>query len=69
MLYASALADGNAHAHHDLPVLLAGGGGGWKMGRHVRFPKETPMANLYVSLLERFGQPDRAFADSSGALL
>lgn len=72
VLYASALADGNAHAHHDLPVLIAGGSGGaggWKMGRHLRFPRETPMANLYVSLLERFGQPDRTFADSTGALL
>jgi hypothetical protein len=69
VLYASALADGNAHAHHDLPVLIAGGGGGWKTGRHVRFAKETPMANLYLSFLERFGQPDRAFADSTGTLL
>lgn len=69
VLYASALADGNAHAHHDLPVLLAGGGGGWTMGRHLRFPRETPMANLYVSFLERFGVPQRSFADSTGTLL
>ena len=46
VLYASALADGNAHAHHDLPVLLAGGGGGWKTGRHERFSRETPPPTL-----------------------
>ncbi len=69
VLYAGALADGNAHAHHDLPVLLAGGGGGWKMGRHERFPRETPMANLYVSLLKRFAPQERAFGDSTGSLL
>jgi len=69
VFYASALADGNAHAHHDLPVLLAGGGGGWRTGRHERFPRETPMANLYVSLLQGFAPRERAFADSTGPLL
>jgi hypothetical protein len=65
----SAIADGNAHAHHDLPVLLCGGGGGTlKPGRHVRFEKETPMTNLYLSLLDRMGVKADRVGDSTGKL-
>lgn len=65
----SAIADGNAHAHHDLPVLLCGGGGGsLKPGRHVRFDKETPMTNLYLSLFDRMGVKADRLGDSSGKL-
>jgi hypothetical protein len=65
----SALADGNAHAHHDLPVLLCGGGAGTlKPGRHVRYEKETPMTNLYLSLLDRMGVKADRLGDSSGKL-
>ena len=47
LVYGSGLSDGNSHQHHDLPILLAGGGGGTlKSGRHVRYPDETPMTNL-----------------------
>ncbi len=41
VVYGSGIADGNRHIHHDLPVLLAGGGT-LKLGRHMRFPAETP---------------------------
>ena len=65
----SGIADGNAHAHHDLPVLLCGGGGGTlKPGRHVEFPKETPMTNLYLSLLDRMGVKADKLGDSTGKL-
>ncbi len=65
----SAIADGNAHAHHDLPVLLAGGGGGsLRPGRHVRYDKETPMTNLYLSLLDRMGVKPARLGDSTGKL-
>ncbi len=65
----SGIADGNAHAHHDLPVLLCGGGGGTlKPGRHVRYEKETPMTNLYLSLLDRIGVKADRLGDSSGKL-
>ena len=57
VVYGSGIADGNRHTHHDLPVLLAGAGGGTlKPGRHMRFPTETPMNNLYLALLERHGR-------------
>lgn len=63
------IADGNAHAHHDLPILLAGSGGGvLKPGRHVEFPKETPMTNLYLTLFEQMGVKADRFGDSTGAL-
>jgi len=69
IVYGSAIADGNAHNHDNLPVLLAGGGGGTiRPGRHVRYAKETPMANLYISMLERMGAPTERFGDSAGLL-
>jgi hypothetical protein len=67
--YGSGIADGNSHAHHDLPVLLAGRGGGTiEAGRHVRYPKDTPMANLYLSMLERMGTAVPRLGDSTGPL-
>jgi hypothetical protein len=69
IVYGSGIADGNAHAHHDLPVLLAGKGGGTiQTGRHVRYPKDTPMTNLYVSMLERMGVNVDRVGDSNGKL-
>ena len=65
----SAIADGNAHAHNDLPVLLCGGGAGaLKPGRHVRFEKDTPMTNLYVTLLDTMGVKAERIGDSTGLL-
>jgi hypothetical protein len=69
IVYGSGISDGNAHTHHDLPVLLAGGGAGsLKPGRHVRFPKDTPMTNLYLAMLERVGVRAERLGDSTGVL-
>lgn len=69
IMYGSGLADGNAHAHENLPILLAGrGGGSIQPGRHIRLPKETPMANLFLSMLDRMGVPGERFGDSTGRL-
>lgn len=69
VVYGSAIADGNRHAHHDLPILLAGGRGlGLTPGRHLRFPRDTPLCNLYLSLLQRVGVRQQAFGDSTGPL-
>lgn len=70
VVYGSGIGDGNRHNHHDLPVLLCGGGGG-TLGRsrgHVVVPRETPMAGLYLSVLRGMGCPADAFADSDGPL-
>ncbi|HYL39181.1 MAG TPA: DUF1552 domain-containing protein [Bryobacteraceae bacterium] len=67
LLYGSGMSDGNRHNHHDLPILLAGGGAGRiQGGRHLRYPQETPMANLYLSLLDKLGVPTGALGDSTG---
>ncbi len=59
--------DGNAHRHTDLPVVLAGRGGGLRGGRQVNHGG-IPMTNLFVSLLDRFGTPVERIGDSTGPL-
>lgn len=67
--YGSGIADGNAHAHSDLPVLLCGqGGGSITTGRHIRVPKETPMSNLFLEMMDRMGVQETRFGDSTGRL-
>ena len=69
LVYGSGLSDGNRHEHENLPVLLAGHGAGTlKPGRHVNFPKETPMTNLFVSMLDRVGIHGETIGDSKGDL-
>ncbi|MCP5519171.1 MAG: DUF1552 domain-containing protein [Verrucomicrobiales bacterium] len=69
IVYGGAISDGNRHNHDDLPVLLAGGGRGTiQTGRHVRYPRNTPMANLFLSLLDRMDAPVDRFGDSTGRL-
>lgn len=68
LLYGSSICDGNAHTHHDLPLVMAGGAGGQiKGGRHIRFPKETPMNNLLLTMLDKAGVPaPEKLGDSTG---
>jgi hypothetical protein len=67
--YGSGNSDGNAHNHDDLPILLAGKGCGTiKTGRHLRFPRETPLNNLWMSLLDRLEVKVAKLGDSTGAL-
>jgi hypothetical protein len=69
IVYGSGISDGNAHNHENLPILTAGRGNGTvKPGRHVRFTQETPLTNLYVSILERLGIAVPGFGDSNGHL-
>jgi hypothetical protein len=69
LVYGSGIGDGDRHSHHDLPILLAGQlGGALTTGRHLRYAKETPLANLYVSLLRAVGVSVTRFGDSTRAL-
>ena len=66
VVYGSAISDGNRHEHFNLPVLLAGRGGNLKSGRHVKYARGTPMANLYMALLDRAGVHPEKIGDSTG---
>jgi hypothetical protein len=69
IMFGSALGDGNRHTHHDLPIVLAGQAGGqMRTGRHIVLPSETPMANLFLTMLDYVGTPIDSMADSSGRL-
>ncbi|MBM3738682.1 MAG: DUF1552 domain-containing protein [Acidobacteria bacterium] len=68
ILYGSALSDGNAHSNTDLPLVLAGHAGGLAGGRHVAAAAGTPVANLFVDMLNRAGLETGSFADSTGRL-
>ncbi len=69
IVYGSALADGNAHQHNNLPTVLAGRACGTiRTGRQIAFPDETPITNLYLSMLDRVGVPVESIGDSSGRL-
>jgi len=67
--YGSGNSDGNRHNHDDLPILLAGRGGGTiQTGRHIRYPNETPLNNLWLSMLERMDVRVPYLGDSTGTL-
>ena len=69
IVYGSSIGDGNQHTHHDLPIVVAGGGAGSiQGGRHLRFPAETPMNNLLVTMLAKGGVPVEKLGDSTGRL-
>ncbi len=69
IMYGSGLCDGDRHNHENLPIMLAGHGGGTiPGGRHLRFPRETPLTNLYLAMLDRMGVKVPKFSDSTGKL-
>jgi hypothetical protein len=69
IVYGAAISDGNRHNHNELPVVLAGGGRGTiQPGRHVRCPKDTPMANLFLTMLDHVDVKLDRFGDSTGKL-
>lgn len=66
ILYGSALSDGNAHSHQNLPLLVAGNAGGHGGGRHVIAPKDTPATNLFLTLMNNVGVNEDKVGDSTG---
>src|SRR5229473_6434989 len=65
-LYGSGMGNPNVHDHVNLPILVAGGAGRVKGGRHITYTEPTPLANLHLTLLEKAGVRLDAFADSKG---
>jgi hypothetical protein len=69
ILFGSGLRDGNSHNPHNLPIVLGGRGGGRiASGQHLTYSEDSPLSNLYVSMLDAFGTPVERFADSTGRL-
>jgi hypothetical protein len=67
--YGSGLSDGNGHTHDQLPTLLAGSGGGFVTpGRHIVYQRETPVTNLFMTMLDRVGVSPDQVGDSTGRL-
>src|SRR4051812_38250127 len=67
ILYGSGMGNPNVHDHTNLPVVVAGGAaGGMKSGRHIRFGKATPLANVHLTLLDKVGVRLDKFGDSNG---
>lgn len=69
LFFGSSFSDGNRHDPNNLPIILAGRAGGKiDTGRRIACPKNTPLCNLFVSMLDRMGTPVEAFDDSTAAL-
>jgi hypothetical protein len=69
ILFGSALSDGDSHNPHKLPLVMGGRGGGRiAAGQHLQYTEDTPLANLFVSMLDAFGASVERFADSTGPL-
>lgn len=69
LAYGSGNSDGNRHSHNNLPIILAGRGGGTlSPGRHIRYADETPLNNLWMSLLDRIDVSVPFFGDATGTL-
>ena len=70
VLYGAGLGDSNDHLHYDLPIITVGGkAAGMPGGRHLQYPKDTPMTNLLVSMLGKAGVPEDQLGDSTGQLV
>ena len=67
--YGSGLGDGSTHQYNDLPIIVAGSGGGkFKTGQHINMPEGTPLANLWLTQARALGLAIERFADSAGEI-
>ena len=73
IVYGAGLSDGNRHTHEDLPTIMVGRGGkglngGIKTGRRIVYRKETPMSNLFLTMMDRMGTKVEHFGDATGRI-
>lgn len=68
IIYGAGISDGDWHNHNNLPILLAGKGGGVKSGQHLVYPDNTPLNNLYITMLDKVGVNVEKLGDSTGKL-
>lgn len=70
VFFSSEIEDGNSHFHGNLPIVVAGqGGGAWTTGRHIRFASGTPIANLFLTFINACGATASTFGDDGTAPL
>ena len=67
IVYGAGMSDSNSHGSYNLPILLAGNAAGTG-GRHIKYPEDTPMANLHLTLLDKMGVSIEALGDATGRL-
>lgn len=69
IVWGGGLSDPDRHQHNELPVIVAGNGGGTiKTGLHTDLGQDTPMTNLYLDMIHRVGLKEERFGDSTGRL-
>jgi hypothetical protein len=69
LVYGAGISDSNTHFHDNLPIALVGGAaGGLKGGRHLRYGKDTPLTNLWLTVLDKMGVPSEQIGDSTGKI-
>jgi hypothetical protein len=69
VVYGAGISDGDRHNHDELPILMAGkGGGSIKTGRHIVLPKKTPMNNMFLTMMDKVGVNVETLGDSTGKL-
>jgi hypothetical protein len=69
LVYGAGISDSNTHFHDNLPIALVGGAaGGLRGGRHLRYPKNTPLTNLWMTVLDKMGVPAEKIGDSTGTI-
>ena len=69
IVYGAGIGNANLHSHDNLPIALVGGGGGRVRGdQHLVLPRDTPLANLYVTMLDKLDVPVEQIGDSAGRI-
>ena len=69
VLFGSGMSDGNVHNNYNVPVIVVGGQALQVKGnRHVKYPKGTPLANLMLGVMDRFGVQSEKFGDSTSEI-
>ena len=69
IIYGAGMSNSDMHLHQDLPIMVVGSGAGQiKGGRHVRVVKDTSIANLHTTLLDKMGMPVERLGDSTGTV-
>jgi len=69
IVWGGGLSDPNRHSHNNLPIVVAGrGGGALKTGVHTDLGQDTPMSNLFLNLLDQIGIKEERFGDSTGRI-